>query len=199
MYYPKNKIITDLYTNGQEFIFFESQLPYKGPYYSTYNGKYFSGKSPDDITSQELTPIRENKSAPPVSPYTPQSSYTSIPPNSPYQQYETKNLPYTIKTPPSSDDYNYGSFIRLFAKKSNEYKFYEIDKSQSKKLIARDPQWDWQYYIPFSITWILTGDLNSVISVNKSTVNRIQNELKLFGFNQYIEVNGGYNKFYKTK
>jgi hypothetical protein len=53
MYYPKNKIITNLYTNGGLLYYLESQLPYIGYYYKLYNGKYFSGKSPNSA-EQEL-------------------------------------------------------------------------------------------------------------------------------------------------
>ena len=36
-YYPKNRIITNLYTSGGEYIIKKTGLPYIGYYYSLYN------------------------------------------------------------------------------------------------------------------------------------------------------------------
>ena len=56
MYIPKNKIITDLYTNGGEYQD-SSSLRYIGSYYKLYNGKIFSGKNLNDKPTFELFPI----------------------------------------------------------------------------------------------------------------------------------------------
>ena len=52
MYYPKNQIETNLYSNGKLLVK-STSLPYTGFYFSTYDGKYFSGAEPnkgDNIT-----------------------------------------------------------------------------------------------------------------------------------------------------
>ena len=82
MYIPKNKIITNLYTNGEgigdpdgsDNDFIRSPLYikdtnniYKGYYWKDYKGKYYTGKNPNDKPTQELVflksdPINENTS-----------------------------------------------------------------------------------------------------------------------------------------
>ena len=48
MYFPKSQITTDLYTNGKEFIYINSNTEYIGFYFKTSNGKYYTGKNPND-------------------------------------------------------------------------------------------------------------------------------------------------------
>ena len=42
MYIPKNRIKTNLYTPGNEFIFKSDETNYIGHYYSLYTGKFFT-------------------------------------------------------------------------------------------------------------------------------------------------------------
>ena len=195
MYYPKNKIQTNLYTSGDRYVFLDTKQPYQGYYYKTYRGQFFSGKSPSDISSKELIELTSEIQEPTTINQTPITEYTNFIPN--IKSFGSKQLPYTVQITPTEQDYQKGNFIRMFARKTNEAKFYQIDKNQFEKLVAKDSQWDWSFYTPFSLTWVLSGDEISVSSVNKNTVDRIQRELKVFGFQQYIELNGGYNKFYK--
>lgn len=205
MYYPKNKIQTDLYTNGSEYLILATQTPYTGYYYKTYTGKVFSGKSPSDISSQELTPwvsydtAALSTSNTPTTIYQTSGEYADLPPTVFFEKEPnlSKQLPYTVTITPTQADYTKGNFVRMFAKKANEPKFFQIDEAQFKKLTSRDPKWDWAFYIPFSLTWVLTGNELSVSSTNNATVDRIQRTLRVYGFQQYIELNGGYNKFYK--
>ena len=69
MYIPKNKIITNLYTNGSgegnpdgsdndfirsPFYIKDTNNIYKGYYWKDYKGKYYTGKNPNDKPTQEL-------------------------------------------------------------------------------------------------------------------------------------------------
>jgi hypothetical protein len=54
MYYPKSKIITDLYTNGQELVYVATEQPYTGAYHILSNGKIYTGKNPQDGELQSL-------------------------------------------------------------------------------------------------------------------------------------------------
>ena len=49
MYFPKNLITTDLYTNGDEFIDIDGN-PYTGYYFSTTFEQYYQGRNPNDNT-----------------------------------------------------------------------------------------------------------------------------------------------------
>jgi len=53
-YIPKNKVQTNLYTSGGEFVYKFKGTPYTGNYYKLYNGKYFTEKTPDDPNSKEI-------------------------------------------------------------------------------------------------------------------------------------------------
>jgi hypothetical protein len=54
MYYPKNKIITNQYTNGDELQYVDSKLSYKGYYWKTFENKIYTGKNPEDKPTLEL-------------------------------------------------------------------------------------------------------------------------------------------------
>ena len=51
MYYPASQIKTNIYTNGTELVIKSDNQKYIGYYYKTSDGKYFSGKTPDDKIS----------------------------------------------------------------------------------------------------------------------------------------------------
>ena len=46
MYYPKNKIKSNLYTNGDEYRTIKDLTPYTGPYYSVFTGQKYTGENP---------------------------------------------------------------------------------------------------------------------------------------------------------
>ena len=51
-YYPLSQIQTNLFTNGNEYIFKNSLSPYKGPYYKTSDGKFYSEKIPNNLSRE---------------------------------------------------------------------------------------------------------------------------------------------------
>ena len=54
MYYPKSQIKTNLYTNGNEFVYEDSGLFYNGYYFKTSKGEYFTGRNQDDRPNERL-------------------------------------------------------------------------------------------------------------------------------------------------
>ena len=44
MYYPLSQITPNLYTNGSEFAYVNTNQPYTGYYWKTSSGKYYTGK-----------------------------------------------------------------------------------------------------------------------------------------------------------
>ena len=48
MYIPKNRLITNLKTNQGEFVYKDTNVPYNGVYWKSYDGKYFTRKNPND-------------------------------------------------------------------------------------------------------------------------------------------------------
>jgi hypothetical protein len=70
MYIPKNKIITNLYTNGLQinnpegekyFYIINTNIIYEGYYWKDYKGKFYTGKTPNDKPTQQLIENSVNK------------------------------------------------------------------------------------------------------------------------------------------
>jgi hypothetical protein len=220
MYYPKSQIKTNLYTNGDEYVIELTQTPYTGYYYLTSTGKAFTGKTPDDRPNQELIKVEpvikdEGDLSTTLIPSTSAifsnhnpgaiDVITSLDYNSALDYAQLKNinifnpqvqlLPYYNPQQPTQQDYQNGEFRRFFCKKTNEILYIEINKDQYDKLIAKDPQILWQLYLPFNITWQLTGDEQQVARVNKNMVELAMKNLKLPKFNLYIKED--YTKYYQ--
>lgn len=65
-YYPKNRIKTNLYTDGGEYRILGTSNSYIGFYWSSYVGRFFTGKNPNDRAagSIELERIPANEPDP---------------------------------------------------------------------------------------------------------------------------------------
>lgn len=147
MYYPLNKILPNLYTSGREFLIKSTSQEYKGWYFSAYDGKYFTEKTPMK-TSVELVKYEQPK---------PSSTLASM-------KYG-KDAPDTNSTShynptPSEDDYTRGYLTRYLIRRVNgdESTIREIDK-QAYQDIQRDP-----LYISTSLLWKLTGKIEDTIT-----------------------------------
>ena len=57
MYFPKSQITPNLFTNGNEFVFIVTNEPYKGSYFTTSTGKFYTGRNQDDKPNIELVKI----------------------------------------------------------------------------------------------------------------------------------------------
>jgi hypothetical protein len=102
MYFPKSQIKPNLFTNGGEYILSTSLEEYKGYYYKVSNGKYFTGKNPQQSPNIEIisiqSPIQTNQL-----PFNPPLEITLEPefeynPNIPPQ---TRSIPQFNPIPPS--------------------------------------------------------------------------------------------------
>jgi sensor histidine kinase YesM len=196
-YYPKSQIKTNLYTNGGELVYVLNLEPYKGYYYQTSDGKYFSGQTPNTPASQELILDTLAQSSPQVEIPLSYVNYTQdslnyiniINPNlSPIQ------IPVYIPTLPTQQDYQIGTFRRYFCKKTNEIIYIEINKNTFDKLISKDPQILWQLYFPFDLLWTLTGDKQQVAKTNRNITLLAQQQFNLPKLNLYLKED--YLKYY---
>jgi len=173
-YIPKNKIQTNLYTSGGEFTIFPSGLNYIGYYHKLYNGKYFTGKTPNEpnikeIIKSEVSPD-PNILIPLVIPYNPLL--------------------------PTEQDYQVGEFRRYFSIKRNQAIFTEISKETYDKFKQQDPQTPWRSYRVFFLTWKLTGDINQVAQVNKNITELTESRERVFGLSLYLKEN--WTQYYKN-
>lgn len=216
MYIPKNRIITNLYTYGEEYQDFNSQ-EYIGHYHKLYNGRVFSGKTPNDSPIFELfeysppltstflpTSQRPGFAAADGPPYPPGfgDEEINIVSNQSYILAKEQrivdqvyNLPYNVHTKPTQEDYNLGVFTRYFCVKTNELVYMEVDKKIYDKIKNQDKNWAFELYTPFSIPWTLTGEELEVEKTNRNIVLLQEQRLKRKGLQQYLKHN--YLKFYQ--
>jgi len=220
MYYPKSQIKTNLYTSGDEYVVELTNTAYTGYYYLTSTGRAFTGKNPSDRPNQELikvepvvkeeatsTTIVRNQSATILSSHNPgsidavtETDYTAA---LNYAQLKNINiynppvklLPYYNPTLPTQQDYQNGEFQRYFCKQTNQISYIEINQEQFDKLVAKDPQFEFSLYQPFTITWILTGDREQVRKTNRNIVELAEKRNRLPKLGEYLKFD--YLKYYK--
>jgi hypothetical protein len=201
MYYPKNKIKTNLYTRGDEYEIPNGEV-YIGFYYSTHDGTYFTGKTPEENQIQtQLTPIIESSQTPSTKVPKFQSSPTlnidnlgynfikSIPNN------QNKLLPSQSYPKPTENDYKVGNFKRYFCVKTNEDIYLELDKKTYDKLSSKNSNWAHELYTTFQLVWYITGEESQVESTNKNLVLIQEQRSNRKGLKEFLREN--YTKFYK--
>lgn len=197
-YYPKNRIQTNLYTNGKEYIIKSNNQEYTGYYYKLYNNTFFTGKTPNDLPTQELIPFGQSQE---------DTINTVILNPSPslndliYSNLTSNPSPKIVPSPyypsPSTDDYKLGEFQRYFMKQINNSLYTEISKKDYDSLVNKNESYLWQLYFPISIPWEISGDKSEVEQINKKITLLAEQQNKIYGFSFFIEKTGGYLKFYK--
>jgi hypothetical protein len=201
MYYPKSQYIGNLYTDGAQYVIATSGESYKGYYFKTFNNELYTGKTPEDGTprlliesdepaSNSATSISTTSITQPL--YISMSGFTSYNNNTPEARY----IPSPNPTLPTPDDYKQGVFTRYFCKKTNELKYIEIDQKTYSKLASQSNEIAWDLYIPQSIDWYITGEMEKVYNLNKSIVHMVEVEEKWHGFSQYFKQN--FAKYFAT-
>ena len=221
MYIPKNRIKTNLYTPGYEFIIRSTGENYKGSYHSIYSGTFYTGKTQNDSNIREI--IRFAATAGEGTPDLPQNQSTTniialfLKDPDPmvnteiwnqgdivtYLQLQGKStidddpkkMPQQFYPKPTEDDYLLGSFTRYFAVKVNELQYLELDLPTFQKLKKRDVGWVYLMYTIFSIQWTLTGDQEEVARTNKNQILIAEQNLNRLGLNNFLKED--YLKFYK--
>ena len=154
MYIPKNKILPNLYTGGNEYQVISTQNPYKGYYHKLYNGKLFTGKTTNDEPIEEIELISLPKESTQTSKIPSQVAIFLYDPDPTIDKSEYNggevinytllkgqsiidvkrgNLPTPFYPQPTEDDYKLGEFQRYFCVKSNELKYTEVNKEQYTK------------------------------------------------------------------
>jgi hypothetical protein len=202
-YYPKNRVKTNLYTEGREYAIESTGQPYKGYYHKLYTGELFTGKTPSDLPVEKLILIPPNingelpfsndnyKQIFNISGYL-VSTYNYL--NITNSSLAEKNLPYPITPQPIPQDYQLGEFRRYFAKKINEIKFIEINKDTYDNLNSQNSSWLWELYQVFFIPWSISGDKQTVAKTNRNIVMLTMQRLNIYGFNKFLKEN--YTKFW---
>jgi hypothetical protein len=177
MYYPKSQITTNLHTNGDELMYELTRVEYRGYYYRTSSGKYYSGKTPSSPGSTPLIlidktggeKIYKNKIL--KVPFSEQAKSQTTPTikaeyklekdymlatNNRYSELN-KFAPLNNKIYPTELDYKTGQYTRYFLKKINSPIFKEIQKPLYERYQKLDKTVQYDLYIPFKFIWTITG------------------------------------------
>jgi hypothetical protein len=224
MYFPKSQIKTNLYTRGRFLRYSFTQEEYKGYYFETSTGEYFSGRNPQDLPVSPLELIPNNSEK--YTQLTNQISINSLQ-NDPIvdelysrddSDLSTKQISFFTLTPSyiistnldtsksptppkqsypvvTENDYKLGEFQRYFVKKSNEPVFLEISLDDYRKYVNQDRDVMFELYIPFQINWTLTGEKEQVYQTNQNIVAKAEREQNLPGFSQYFR--DRFTQFYR--
>jgi hypothetical protein len=173
-YIPKNKVKSNLYTQGGEFVYVSTQESYVGSYHELYNGKFFTGATPNSLNIEELQQVQIN----PPSNSEPSSNNIYAP------------------LLPTSQDYKNGEFIRYFVCRLNQSLFVEVNKATFDQYTQKDPAVSWKLYKPFSLFWELTGDINQVAQTNKKVTELTEAKEDVNGLSLYLKEN--WTQYYKA-
>ena len=218
-YIPKNKIITNLYTSTKELAYKDTKEFYVGNYWKSYDGKFFTGKNPNDTPSRELVKIKptEEDFNPIIK--TNQIAYTDAPTIldniddegyseeliTQYAKLKNINLneipkqivPKHLYPKPTEDDYKLGVFDRYFLYKINEPLFLEVDEDVYKAVKGKDPKYYTTPYIQFLMSWTLEGDKSEVYNINKRIIELTEKRINRRGLKEFLKFD--YIKFWLPK
>lgn len=199
-YYPSFKIITNLNSQGGEFTL--DGKPYKGKYYLIYDGRAFSGPSPQVGPSKKLERVPNFNFA---------IGINSLPNDLKLQaaiktgvlNNRIPGKPNSYYPQPVESDYKKGYLIRYFTKKENENGFViEISQEEYNSIVNGSADYDIRLYQVIKILWKITGPLNNrresqynvipgIIDTNKRLVETAnKNFLGIVDF-----IGGDYTKF----
>jgi hypothetical protein len=216
MYIPKNRIITNLNTEPGEFVYKNTRNQYNGFYWKSYDGKFFTGKTPNDTPVNEIVKLVDNNTItnsniPTVELYVTLESSLE---NDVFTESDILNLDYAslkginLSAPPrkylpsqyyptpTQDDYNLGAFSRYFVVKANENVYLEVNKDTYDNINNQSPDWAWELYTPISILWTLIGERDTVFITNRNITQLTEQRLKRRGLQEFLKRN--YLKFYQT-
>ena len=219
-YYPLSQIQTDLFTNGNEYIFKNDSSPYKGSYYKTSDGKFYSEKIPNNF-SKEIIPINEINGQPLEDEQSPSEIKNTISIVNKFSTdsvttYDNKNniiysgntsnytsdaqlriIPSSYYPVLSQEQKDNGQLTRYFTKKTNELKYIEIDKLTHDALKNQDKGTAFDLYEPASLTWRIKGDRTEIFNSNKGSALSVEQQSRWPGFPQYFK--DKFTQFYQTQ
>jgi len=225
-YFPLHYITTNQYSSGGEFMYKSSQIEYIGYYWKTGNGRFYTGETPQSSETLEIVPIipidfgistdqseynkkisLANIADGPLD-YFPEVANLPIESNIISDYANLKNTPQTILTPfkylpqynptiPSTQDYQNGEFIRYFTKKTNELQYIEINQQTYALLRQKSLTIEWTLYLPFTLSWQLTGNIKQVQQVNRNITEAKIQSLKLYKFDEYLKFD--FLKYYQPE
>jgi hypothetical protein len=192
MYLPKNQYETGFFSNG-ELSNSSTRLSYTGPYFKTYDSKFYSGKEPNDGPNILLIYAPSS-----TSPY-PEETFQEDP------RFYQENLAYSILTRAnpsikpftptpyfpllSQTEINNGQFTRFFVRKANENLYTEVN---GNTLNASNNS---SMYIGFPLNWVISGEKEFVKTTNAKQIAFTEKNLQIQGLGAFLRFD--YTQFYQ--
>jgi len=211
-YYPLSQIQTDLFTNGNEYVFKFNEEPYKGSYYKTSDGKTYSEKIPnkqskeiilingvndqpfednintlESFTSQTIE-IADTRQTSDLSFYDENGNLIYPTTTSNYSSNaQSRIIPSSYYPSLTQKQKDNGQLTRYFTKKTNELKYIEIDKLTYDALKNKDKGIAYDLYEPASLTWRIKGDKTEIFNSNRGSALSIEQKSRWPGFPKYFK------------
>lgn len=176
-YYPKSRIIENRQANQGEFIL-PNGAEYTGLYYTTFDGKSFTGQNPYSLNSQPLTIVEVISDPEFIN--LPNQTYNNLNTTLNSQISLIDPTPFTPK--PTDEDYKKGKITRYFARQRNgrEFKLMEINNFTYNKLSNFQSNYNSSLWQVISIFWQISGPLRD------ERVNNIRTRAGIIDTNQRI-------------
>jgi hypothetical protein len=205
MYFPLSQITTNLTAVSGKFILASNGEGYVGSYFSTSDGRYYTGKTPQDGPNNKLTLFTTTHEsilgdAELGLGSTPNNQTTET--ISPTRYLNSLRFPLNNAIPPASsitfpteEEYQTGEFIRYFLKKTNSPLYMEVNKETYINYYNENPNTQYPIYIPIKINWDLTGNPLDTYRVNKNIILLTEKQQNLLGFSFYFR--GKFIKYYR--
>jgi hypothetical protein len=203
-YYPASRIKTNLISDNNLVL---NGVPYKGKYYETYDGRYFTGPNPILGDNKELYKLGANNDPnkdkyssnkkPIISSGEVETKLTQV------LKYQSQTKPVSYFPKPTESDYTKGYLNRYFVKRINDNGYVtEISPEEYAKIQNGTVTYDVSFYLTAQLVWKLIGPLNTVrlsqydiragiIDTNKNQVEKLNKTfLGIFDF-----INEDYTRF----
>ena len=221
MYIPKNRIKTNLFTPGDEYMVKQTKEIYTGYYHSLWTGKFYSGKNQNEKNKIELVPLAptDGLGTPDLPPSLEDINVIALFTNDPdpivdedewnqgdivtylritdqdEEDDQPREVPFQAYPKPTEEDYKLGVFTRYFCVKINEPRYLELDKDTYEKLKKQDANWVWELYNCFTIQWTLKGNRDDVVIANRNQTLIAQRRIRKIGLSGFLDEN--WLKFYR--
>lgn len=162
-YYPSSRVRVNQVTRGDQL--FLNGKPYVGLFYSTYDGKYYSGPNPMTGPNEELLTISaEAQAMGLIGLYLPIDVQKKLLKSSKSLSQVSLDLSTKSYYPkPTQPNYDLGYIDRYFVKRENDKGYImEISPLEYANINNGTATYDTTFLATQKIRWKLTGPLNSI-------------------------------------
>lgn len=191
-YFPKNRVVSNLFTQGAELIVEATGQEYRGYYFKTYTGQFFSGKTPQDKPNRRLIAVEDAGVS--INNLEQQILFLNNDSDVYNQTKElkgvnldiTNQIPQPVSIAPPESAYQIGEFMRYFYKKRNELLYLETTKEHYNNTLENKSEGTYTLYRPFKLIWKVTGTPKEVFNVNNNIILLTERNQNLVGLRKYL-------------